>query len=139
MEAHEHNPVQHRDGKAPWCNVCKLDAGYNKPYDGRRPKSKIDDRVVDYPTEAKIHVINYVNAQGSGTVLSISKVYVTWFSKTLQNWKAMVSTTVPDGIYYEVTHNGDAGETYIDAYEKRDNVCVSDHQEKLTAPDGYRS
>jgi hypothetical protein len=51
-------------------------------------------------------------------------VYVVWFSKTLQNWKALVSTTLPDGMYYEVTYNGDKGETYIDAYKKFDNVCM---------------
>ncbi len=51
-------------------------------------------------------------------------VYVVWWSKTLQNWKALVSTTLPDGMYYEVTHNGDAGETYLDAYKKFDNVVV---------------
>jgi len=53
-------------------------------------------------------------------------VYVVWFSKTLQNWKALVSTTLPDGMYYEVTYNGDMKETYIDAYKKFENVCVPD-------------
>lgn len=53
-------------------------------------------------------------------------VYLVWFSKTLQNWKALVSTTLPDGMYYEVTYNGDAGETYIDAYKKFENVVVRD-------------
>lgn len=53
-------------------------------------------------------------------------VYVTWFSKTLKNWKAMVSTTLPDGRYYELTHNGHAGETYIDCYVKIDNVAIPD-------------
>ena len=49
-------------------------------------------------------------------------VYVVWFSKTLQNWKALVSTTLPDGMYYEVTFNGDKREIYLDAYKKFDNV-----------------
>lgn len=56
----------------------------------------------------------------------LDEVYVVWFTKTLQNWKALVSTTLPDGMYYEVTHNGDAGETYLDAYKKFDNVVVRD-------------
>ena len=50
-------------------------------------------------------------------------VYVVWFAKTLQNWKALASTTLPDGMYYEVTYNGDKQETYLDAYKKFDNVC----------------
>lgn len=49
-----------------------------------------------------------------------------WFSKTLQNWKALVSTTVSDGMYYEITHNGDKGETYLDVYKKWDNQCIAD-------------
>lgn len=27
---------------------------------------------------------------------NLEDVYVVWFSKTLQNWKAMVSTTLPE-------------------------------------------
>lgn len=57
---------------------------------------------------------------------TIEKVYVVWFAKTLKNWKAMVSTSLSDGMYYEVTYNGEAGETYLDAYKKWDNVCVPD-------------
>ena len=59
-----------------------------------------------------------------GVQISIDDVYVVWFSKTLQNWKALVSTTVPDGKYYELTHNGDKDETYVDVYVKLDNQVV---------------
>jgi hypothetical protein len=51
-------------------------------------------------------------------------VYVVWFSKTLQNWKALVSTTLPDSMYYEVTFNGDQDEAYLDAYRKVDNIKI---------------
>ena len=61
-----------------------------------------------------------------GVQISIDDVYVVWFSKTLQNWKALVSTTVPDGKYYELTHNGDKDETYVDVYVKLDNQVVKD-------------
>lgn len=128
MEAHEHKPVQHRDGKAPWCNVCRLDAGFNKPYDSFRPRVTPEDREDDYPLKAKMHVVNYVNAMGPEEILSTAKVYVTWFSKTLQNWKAMVSTTIPDGLYYEVTYDGDAQRAYVDVYHKTDNVVVPDEE-----------
>jgi hypothetical protein len=53
-------------------------------------------------------------------------VFVVWFAKTLQNWKCLVSTTVSDGMYYEVTHNGDKNETYVDVYKKWGNYCVKD-------------
>jgi hypothetical protein len=57
---------------------------------------------------------------------SQDEVYIVWFSKTLQNWKALVSTTLPDGMYYEVTHNGDKQETYVDVYKKFQNYKVLD-------------
>lgn len=60
------------------------------------------------------------------TTFAIDEVYVVWFSKTLQNWKALVSTTLPDGMYYEVTYNGDDEETYLDGYKKFVNVCIPD-------------
>ena len=64
-----------------------------------------------------------------GFKISENQVYIVWFSKTLQNWKALVSTTVPDGQYYEVTYNGDKKETYVDVYKKWDNVRVPDEVE----------
>lgn len=56
--------------------------------------------------------------------ISTDDVYVVWSCKTLQNWKALVSTTLPNGMYFEITHNGDKNETYIDVYKKRDNFVV---------------
>lgn len=53
-------------------------------------------------------------------------VYVVWFCKTLQNWKALLSTTVDDGRYYEATYNGDKGELYLDVYVKHDNVIITE-------------
>ncbi len=50
-------------------------------------------------------------------------VFIVWSCKTLQNNKALVSTTVSDGMYYELTYNGDKKELYLDAYEKRENKC----------------
>lgn len=53
-------------------------------------------------------------------------VYVVWFSRTLQNAKALLSTTVPDGMYYEMTYNGDKKEIYFDAYKKFENICIKE-------------
>ena len=55
---------------------------------------------------------------------SSDECYIVWFAYTLGNWKALVSTTLPDGMYYEVTHNANKNETYIDAYKKFDNVML---------------
>ena len=81
---------------------------------------------------AKKLVADYFNShvdKSDGMRITADEVYIVWFCKTLQNWKALASTTVPDGMYYEITHNGDKGETYVDVYKKWDNVCVMDKEE----------
>lgn len=78
---------------------------------------------------AKELVVRYFNEQSERTdnfKLTKDDVFVVWFCKTLQNWKALVSTTVSDGMYYEITHNGDKNETYLDAYKKWQNVRYPD-------------
>lgn len=62
----------------------------------------------------------------NGLIVSADDFYVVWFAKTLQNWKALVSTDITSGVYYELTHNGDKHETYIDYYTKLDNVAIPD-------------
>ena len=79
--------------------------------------------------KAKQLVVNYYNSRVERTddfEISEENVFIVWFCKTLQNWKALVSTTVSDGMYYEVTYNGDKQETYLDAYKKWENVRIVD-------------
>lgn len=52
------------------------------------------------------------------------EVYVVWKCKTLQNWKFLISSSLNDGMYYEMTYNGDKEEWYLDAYKKFENRCV---------------
>lgn len=73
--------------------------------------------VLDY---AKAHIDVTDNVQ-----LTLDNVFIVWFCKTLQNWKALVSTTLPDGMYYEVTYNGDKKEAYLDAYKKFENCKIT--------------
>lgn len=84
----------------------------------------------DMMTKARHIVVNYYNTHVDVTNnynIGFDDVYVTWFSKTLQNWKALVSTNVPDGMYYEVTYNGNKKETYLDVYKKWENVVIPDN------------
>ena len=57
-------------------------------------------------------------------VLHKEDVYVVWSTKVLQNNKALLSTPLPDGMYYEVTYNGDKDEIYFDAYKKFENRMI---------------
>lgn len=59
------------------------------------------------------------------TKIDLSNVFVVWSCKTLQNYKALLSTTVSgDGIYAEYTYNGDKQEMYEDVYKKLENNCL---------------
>jgi hypothetical protein len=49
------------------------------------------------------------------------EVYTVWKAKILQNWKYLLSSTLFDGMYYELTFNGDKSEWYLDAYKKFEN------------------
>jgi hypothetical protein len=77
--------------------------------------------------KAKRVVIEYMNSTGQSTKrLQPKELNIVWFSKTLQNWKALVSTVHKDGLYFEVTYNGHAGETYVDVYQKVTNFVIED-------------
>jgi hypothetical protein len=67
---------------------------------------------------------DHVDISDNISNLGPEDVYVVWFCKTLQNAKALLSTPLPDGMYYEVTCNGDKSEIYFDAYKKFHNMRV---------------
>lgn len=74
----------------------------------------------------KEKIVNYFNENADKTDqkrITDEDVFVVWSCKTLQNHKALLSTTVSDGMYYELTYNGDEKELYFDAYKKWQNIC----------------
>jgi len=73
-------------------------------------------------------VVDYFNEHADKTdnkQITENDVFIVWCCKTLQNNKALVSTTVSDGMYYEITHNGDKGEIYMDVYKKWTNRTIA--------------
>ena len=54
-------------------------------------------------------------------VFTIDNVYIVTHAFILKNQKAMVSTTLTDGKYYEVTYNEATSEMYVDQYVKVQN------------------
>lgn len=63
----------------------------------------------------------------AGNPIGLDNVFVVWACKTLQNYKALLSTTVSgDGCYVEFTYNGDKQELYMDFYKKYSNTCITE-------------
>lgn len=80
--------------------------------------SKMEYRAMDIVTK---YVMEHLDKSDS---VPEFQVYTVWKCKILQNWKFLVSTSLFDGMYYEVTYNGDKDEWYLDAYKKFENrVC----------------
>lgn len=82
------------------------------------------DRFLDLVKET---VVNYFNSHVDPTdnnFITKDDVYIVWSTKVLQNNKALASTNVSDGMYYELTYNGDKGELYLDAYKKWENKTI---------------
>lgn len=84
--------------------------------------------VETFPTRAQRLVFEHVKGKLEPTDkhvdFSIDEVYVVCFNYVLGNWKALVSTMLPDGMYYEVTHDSKLGVTYICAYKQWEHVTL---------------
>lgn len=80
---------------------------------------------INMPMKATELVLDYImkHLDKSDPVPKID-VFIVWQCKTLQNWKWLISSNLPDGMYYEVTYNGDKHEFYLDAYKKFENRCI---------------
>ena len=82
----------------------------------------------DFIALCKKTVAAYANEymdKSDGKQITEEDVFIVWMCKTLQNSKAMVSTTLFDGMYYELTYNGDKKQLYMDAYKKWENKCIA--------------
>lgn len=84
--------------------------------DSQKFIEKCKEIVADY---ANKHLDKSDNKQ-----VSTDDVFVVWSVKALQNNKALLSTTLLDGMYYELTLNGDKQEIYFDAYKKWENKSI---------------
>ncbi len=79
------------------------------------------------PEKAKRIVFDYVKPKLEKTdniSFVLEDVYVVQFCYILQNWKALVSTRLTDGMYYEVTYDAQQDQIYLDAYKKWENVLI---------------
>lgn len=77
--------------------------------------------------EALEIVSNYIKDHlDKSDVIDEFSLYIVWKSKVLQNWKYLISSTLFDGMYYELTYNGDSKEWYLDAYKKFENKVIAE-------------
>lgn len=78
-------------------------------------------------------VADHHNASNDPGLSQITEddVYIVWSCKTLQNNKVLASAPGNGVMYYELTYNGDKDELYVDAYIKKDNVCIKNPAEKF--------
>lgn len=84
-----------------------------------------DDEGLDFPALAKKIVFDQavnLGVKREHPTFSPDEVYIVWFAYTLGNWKALCSTSLPDGRYYEVTCNGEKKMGFVDTYRKTHNV-----------------
>ena len=68
---------------------------------------------MEFTKKVKELVRDYTNEHLDKTdnrLIITDDVFIVWQCKTLQNNKALASTTLFDGMYYEVTFNGDKNE-----------------------------
>ena len=89
----------------------------------------INDEMLDLCKKVVVDYFNENVDKTDGLKINKDNVFIVWFSKALQNFKALVSTTVSDGMYYELTYNGDKKELYLDAYKKWENKCIKVEEE----------
>lgn len=81
----------------------------------------------EFIDKCKVLVADYTNSHLDVTdnkQITKDDVYVVWSTKVLQNNKALLSTPLSDGMYYELTYNGNKNQIYIDAYKKFENKAI---------------
>lgn len=80
----------------------------------------MDEKVISI---VKNYILNHLDKSDETSDFS---VFTVWKVKVLQNWKYLLSSTLPDGMYYELTYNGNKKEWYLDAYKKFENQVIKD-------------
>ena len=71
----------------------------------------------EFQKQVKKAVVEYANThldKSDNKQITENDVFIVWMCKT----------TLFDGMYYEITYNGDKSEMYFDAYKKWENQCI---------------
>ena len=81
----------------------------------------------DIEQNVKALVTDYYNRRHPQAHISNDDVAIVWRCYILGNWKVLATTTVDDGMYYEITYyygeeDGNANHIYFDAYKRWENI-----------------
>lgn len=89
----------------------------------------------DIENNVKILIANYYNKRHPQAQISNDDVIIVWRCYILGNWKVLATTSVQDGMYYELTYSDDNehGEAhlYFDAYKRWENIDYRVEQDHL--------
>ena len=86
---------------------------------------KLQDKAINLARTVLFNEFSYNESK-----ITPEDMYIVWFCKTLQNWKALVSG-VHVKEYIEITYNGDRQEAYVDVYQKVCDECIKDGDDVL--------
>ena len=88
-------------------------------------------KVVDVARKAKLVLLEYLNqwekvdADPANMYVS-DDIAVVWSAKVLGNWKAVLFVPARPWQYFEVTYDGAKKQSYLDVYNKIENILVKD-------------
>lgn len=105
------------------CKVCMADAEAYKATFGTGviQTEKAKQIVKDY-----IDMLYTSKSENSPNDLPAYEILLVWFAKTLKDWRAVITTTLVDGMIYEVMYDGEKNETSLKAYHEIQNMVISD-------------
>ncbi len=73
---------------------------------------------------SKRMIQRYYTELFGGSTVSFDEIFLVWYCKTLQNYKALLGVTGQYGEYFEVTYDGDRNKVYLDIYKKDKNIVA---------------
>ena len=115
--------AENNDAALPETDLTTCGDGWKPIVDSNGDQVYVD-AMAEYESVCKNALVKWYNSHNE-TKITLENVFVVWACKTLQNYKALLSTTVSgDGIYAEYTYNGDKQELYEDVYGKLTNQCI---------------
>ena len=90
--------------------------------------NKLQEKAINLARAALFNEFGY-----NANKITPEDMYIVWFCKTLQNWKALVSGVYVKE-YIKVTYNGDGEEDYVDVYQRVWCECIKDGDDVLDIP-----